>query len=92
MHEAAVCGLSSVACHGGTLIDALCSVLQERRTLQSALSLAAVMQVDEAGSRKDSHACAGVPAMRRREVVVHQPMGAMTGQVITLPANEHSLK
>ena len=29
--------------------------------------------------------------MRRREVVVHQPMGAMTGQVITLPANEHSL-
>lgn len=26
---------------------------------------------------------AGVPAMRRREVVVHQPMGAMTGQVTT---------
>ena len=29
--------------------------------------------------------------MRRREVVVHQPMGAMTGQVSTMPANVHSL-
>ena len=29
--------------------------------------------------------------MRRREVVVHQPMGTMTGQVITLPAHAHSL-
>ena len=30
--------------------------------------------------------------MRRREVVVHQPMGAMTGQVITLPASLHTLR
>ena len=29
--------------------------------------------------------------MRRREVVVHQPMGAMTGQVTTLPANVHTI-
>ena len=28
---------------------------------------------------------AGVPAMRRREVIVHQPMGAVTGQVTALP-------
>ena len=39
-----------MACHVGALIDALCSVLQEPRTWQSALSLAAVMQVDEAAS------------------------------------------
>ena len=28
------------------------------------------------------HVFAGVPSMRRREVVVHQPTGALTGQVI----------
>ena len=43
-----------MACHVGALIDALCTVLwlQERHTWQTALSLAVVMQVDEAGSHE----------------------------------------
>lgn len=52
MHEATVCRLSSMACHVGALIVALCTVLQEQRTWQLALSLAVVMQVGEAGSLK----------------------------------------
>ena len=34
---------------------------------------------------------AGVPAMRRREVVVHQPTGALTGQVICLTTHAPAL-